>query len=65
MQDRILIKHPDSGEYVTLPEIVREYGAVMLVNIPTNNSIQCRDTEGTWIGNLKYDFRDGDTHWHA
>ena len=65
MNGGMWIKHPDTGEYVPLHELVWEFGTVVLKSIPTNNSIQCRDADGKWIGNVKYDFREGETDWHA
>ena len=44
------------GRYHSIPEIVKLYGIINLKYVPSNNSIQVRDKDGRWIGNLKYDY---------
>lgn len=44
------------GRYHSIPDIVKLYGIIKLKYIPSNNSIQVRDEEDRWIGNVKYDY---------
>lgn len=44
------------GKYRTIPELVKQYGKVNMKFVPSNNSIQVRDINDKWLGNLKYDY---------
>ena len=52
MQPKIKI----DGEYLTLSAAVKRYGELDLIYKSTNNAIQVRLPDGTYIGNLKYDY---------
>ena len=44
------------GKYQTVTKLVKELGTVTLNYCENNNSIQVRDKNGKWLGNLKYDW---------
>lgn len=52
MQPKIKI----NGEYLTVPDVVRQFGEITLRFVPSNNSIQVRDVDGKFLGNVKYDY---------
>lgn len=63
MSDRILIKH--EGKYITLPELIRIYGRLVIEYKPEANQIQVKTVSesykemfriGKSIGALKHDF---------
>ena len=64
MQDRIQIKH--NGTYITLPELVRKYGKILLEYKPAADQIQVRKinecidgfTVDSSLGALKHRFED-------
>ena len=64
--DRILMKDPETGKYITLPEFMRKYGRVVLEYKPAANMIQVKMIEegfdgllhiGRSLGALKHDFK--------
>ena len=52
MQPKIKI----DGNYITIPEAVKEFGELNFRYIKGNNSIQVRTSDNKFIGNLKYDY---------
>ena len=54
--NRDSVNPPIDGEYLTLPAAVKRYGELDLIYKSTNNAIQVRLPDGTYIGNLKYDY---------
>ena len=66
MQDRVLIKI--NGEYIPIPELMRQVGTVLLEYKPAANQIQVKAVSeiyngmfrvGKSLGALKHDFADG------
>lgn len=45
-----------NGEYMTVPDAVKLFGEIRLKYVPANNSIQVRDGNGKFLGNVKYDY---------
>lgn len=71
MQDRILIKY--NGEYITLPELMRKVGTVVLEYNPAANQIQVKEVSDSYngllrigksLGALKHDFT-GESKWQS
>ena len=55
-----MLKSPEDGRYHSIPEIMTRYKEVHLKYVKSNMSIQVRDADGKYLGNLKYDW--GDTN---
>lgn len=55
-----MLKSPEDGRYHSIPEIMTRYKEVHLRYVESNMSIQVRDADGKYLGNLKYDW--GDTN---
>ena len=55
-----MLKSPEDGRYHSIPEIMTRYKEVNLKYVKSNMSIQVRDADGKYLGNLEYDW--GDTN---
>lgn len=53
-----MLKNPENGRCCSIPEIAAHYKELHLKYIDTNKSIQVRNADGKYLGNLKYDWGD-------
>lgn len=49
-----MLKSSKDRKYHSIPEVVMEHTEINLKYVSSNQSIQVRDAEGRFLGNMKY-----------